>query len=165
VKHLLSLALVALLALAIGANANAEPPPTAIAALQRRITWDEQHIRKLQHRRDVLHRFIAELRNPAPTISTPPTTSTASTNYSGGVLSASQVASYARGAGFPESAIPTMVAYAYRESHFDPGAINSSSGACGLWQIYPAQPGCTDPATNAALAFQKYQASGFSPWG
>jgi hypothetical protein len=58
-----------------------------------------------------------------------------------------------------------MVAYAYRESHFDPNAINASSGACGIWQIWPAQPGCTNPATNAALAFQKYQASGFAPWG
>jgi hypothetical protein len=152
----------------MGINANAEPPPTAIAALQRRITWDEQHIRQLEQRRNYLHRFIAELRNPTPSraltpSSTAPTSS--SSSYVGGVLSSSQVAAYARGAGFPESAIPTMVAYAYRESHFDPNAINASSGACGIWQIWPAQPGCTNPATNAALAFQKYQASGFAPWG
>lgn len=85
-------------------------------------------------------------------------------SYSG-CLTDAQVAAYARSAGFPESVIPTMVSFAYRESHYCPGAINSSSGACGLWQIYPAQPGCTDPATNAAQAFAKYQAAGLSPWG
>lgn len=88
----------------------------------------------------------------------------AASGYSG-CLTSDQVASYARSAGFPESAIPTMVAFAYRESHYCPGAINASSGACGLWQIYPAQPGCTDPASNARMAFAKYQAGGFAPWG
>lgn len=103
---------------------------------------------------------LAALTAPVPEPVTEPMPS-----YSGGVLSAEQVASYARGAGFPESVIPTMVSIAARESGFDPGAINASSGACGLWQIYPAQPGCTDPATNAAMAFAKYQASGLAPWG
>lgn len=84
-----------------------------------------------------------------------------------GCLSADAVAGYARGAGFPESAIPTMVAYADRESGFCPGAINASSGACGLWQLYPCYGGAAwlDPATNAALAYDKYAASGFAPWG
>jgi soluble lytic murein transglycosylase-like protein len=83
-----------------------------------------------------------------------------------GSLTAAQVASYARGAGFPESVIPTMVAIAARESGFNPGAINSSSGACGLWQMYPC-PGseALNPATNAAMAYAKYAASGLSPWG
>ena len=84
--------------------------------------------------------------------------------YPSGVLTAEQVASYARAAGFPESVIPTMVQIAYRESRFNPSAQNPS-GACGLWQIYPAQSGCLNPATNAALAFAKYQAAGLSPWG
>jgi hypothetical protein len=75
------------------------------------------------------------------------------------------VASYARQAGFPEAVIPVMVSLAYRESHFEPGAINASSGACGLWQIYPAEPGCTDPATNATLAYEKWRAAGLAPWG
>jgi hypothetical protein len=81
-------------------------------------------------------------------------------------LTATQVASYARGAGFPESVIPTMVAIAYRESHYNAHAVNLSSGACGLWQLYPC-PGIAylDPATNAAGAFAKYQASGLAPWG
>lgn len=83
-----------------------------------------------------------------------------------GCLSAAQVATYARAAGFPESVISTMVAIAYRESHWCPGAVNSSSGACGLWQLYPC-PGdqYLNPATNAAGAFAKYQASGLAPWG
>lgn len=86
-------------------------------------------------------------------------------SYPSGALSAAQVASYARGAGFPEAVVPMMVRIAFRESRFDPGAVNSSSGACGLWQIYPAVPGCLNPATNAALAYAKYQASGLAPWG
>lgn len=103
---------------------------------------------------------------------TPPTYSPPASTYSG-CLTAEQVASYARGAGFPESAISTMVAFAYRESHYCPGAVNSSSGACGLWQLYPCPgPDALDPARNAALAYSKYSApvpgggiAGFSPWG
>jgi len=81
-------------------------------------------------------------------------------------LSAVQVAGYARGAGFPESVIPTMVAIAARESGYNAHAVNLSSGACGLWQLYPC-PGIAylDPATNAAGAYAKYQASGLAPWG
>jgi hypothetical protein len=81
-------------------------------------------------------------------------------------LSAVQVAGYARGAGFPESVVPTMVAIAARESGYNAHAVNLSSGACGLWQLYPC-PGIAflDPATNAAGAFAKYEASGLAPWG
>jgi len=81
-------------------------------------------------------------------------------------LSAVQVAGYARGAGFPESVIPTMVAIAARESGFNAHAVNLSSGACGIYQLYPC-PGlqALDPATNSALAYAKYQASGLAPWG
>jgi hypothetical protein len=85
-----------------------------------------------------------------------------------GCLTASQVAAYARDAGFPEGLIDKMVAIAYRESHYCPGAVNSSSGACGLWQMYPC-PGthALDPATNAAMAYAKYVGSGYDldPWG
>ena len=87
---------------------------------------------------------------------------------SGGSLSASQVASLARGAGFPEHLISTMVSIAWRESRYNPGAINPSSGACGLWQMYPC-PGshALDPATNAQMAYSKYVGAGhsLSPWG
>lgn len=85
-----------------------------------------------------------------------------------GCLSASEIASLARGAGFPEELISTMVAIAYRESHYCPSAINSSSGACGIWQMYPCPgPEALDPATNAAMAYQKYVGAGYSlsPWG
>ncbi len=83
-----------------------------------------------------------------------------------GVLTAAQVASYARAAGFPEDVIPVMVAIAARESGFDPAAVNPSSGACGLWQMYPCPgPEALNPATNAAMAYAKYAASGLSPWG
>lgn len=131
-----------------------------------------------EHRRDVrlhlakVHRAAVEARQAAAAAAaaleathdtwTAPTAS----DYSG-CLSADQVAGYARGAGFPEDAIATMVAYAYRESHYCPGAVNSSSGACGLWQLYPCYGGSAwlDPSTNARYAYAKYAASGFAPWG
>ncbi len=186
-KKFLTLGTIALVALAMGVSAEAEQPTRA--ALERKVTWQEQHIRQLNHRRDHLHRYIRHMRKTTVPLTTSsggssssdPATSTSSTSstptYSGGVLSASQVASYARGAGFPESAISTMVAYASRESGFNPRAINSSSGACGLWQLYPCYGGSAwlDPATNARLAYQKYSAdvdpgpgytpAGFAPWG
>lgn len=94
---------------------------------------------------------------------TPP--SIAPPAYPAGVLSAAQVASYATAAGFPSSVVPTMVAIAYRESRFDPNAVNASSGATGLWQIFPGGSQYLDPAANAAAAYAKYEASGLSPWG
>lgn len=69
-----------------------------------------------------------------------------------------------RAVGFPESVIPTMLAIIERESGGDPSAINASSGACGLLQIYPYQAGCLDPMTNLRMGYAKYQASGLSPW-
>jgi alkanesulfonate monooxygenase SsuD/methylene tetrahydromethanopterin reductase-like flavin-dependent oxidoreductase (luciferase family) len=81
-------------------------------------------------------------------------------------LTAAQVAGYVRRAGFPESVVDTMVMIAARESGFNAHAVNISSGACGLFQLYPC-PGlqALDPATNSALAYAKYQASGLAPWG
>lgn len=81
-------------------------------------------------------------------------------------LTGDQVAGYARAAGFPESVIPTMVAIAFRESRYNAHAVNLSSGACGLWQLYPC-PGLAalGPMVNAQLAYIKYQASGLAPWG
>ena len=95
-----------------------------------------------------------------------PTQAPSLPSYPSGVLLAFQVAQYARNAGFPEAVITTMVAIAWRESRFNPGAVNSSSGACGLWQMYPCPgPEALNPATNAAMAYAKYQASGLAPWG
>jgi len=117
-----------------------------------------------EHRRDVRRAAIAAAAEPEPAPTYDPTpTST-------GCLSDAAIAAYAAGAGFPPSVVPTMVYIAAHrngtgESGGCPGAINPSSGACGLWQIYPAQPGCTDPATNAALAYSKYRSGGLSPWG
>lgn len=98
---------------------------------------------------------------------------------SAGALSADAVASLARGAGFPENLISTMVAIAYRESTYCPTAVNGygcagvghavpGGPACGLWQMYPCPgPHALDPATNAAMAYAKYVGAGhsLSPWG
>ena len=104
----------------------------------------------------------------APTVPNPVPSSVPTAAVGGGLywLNSTEVASYAREAGFPESVVPTMVAIAYRESHYNAHAVNLSSGACGLWQLYPC-PGIAylDPATNAAGAYAKYRASGLRPWG
>ncbi len=104
----------------------------------------------------------------------------------GGYLSAEQVGAYARGAGFPEEVVPIMVDIAMNhESGGCPTAVNglrgcpsyelaaqyanSESHACGLWQLYPCYGGAAwlSPATNAAGAYAKYKAAGYSlsPWG
>ena len=89
-----------------------------------------------------------------------------------GVLTAEQVAGYVRRAGFPSSLVATMVSIIFRESGGDPHAVNPSSGACGLTQLYPC-PGSSalDPMTNLFYAREKCLAdvaAGYSclrPWG
>jgi hypothetical protein len=107
--------------------------------------------------------------------------SSAPVSYPASVLTSSQVGSYARRAGFPESLIPSMVAIAYHESTFCPSAVNgqgcygtakAGGSACGLWQLFPC-PGPTylDPMANAWGARSKCLgaiAAGGScldPWG
>jgi hypothetical protein len=89
-----------------------------------------------------------------------------------GCLTAGEVASYASKAGFTASEVPVMVGFAARESGYCPGAINTSSGACGLWQLYPCPgPQALEPMANAWLAREKClaaEAAGrgcFAPWG
>jgi hypothetical protein len=128
-------------------------------------------------RREQAWRARVEVREDAssegPAVGAPPRPPS---TYSGGVLTADQVASYARGAGFPEYHVDDMVAISWRESKFCPSAVNGygcniggtihGSNACGLTQLYPCPgPEALDPATNMAYAFQKYQAAGLSPWG
>lgn len=67
-------------------------------------------------------------------------------------------------AGGPAAVAPLMAAIALAESSGEPGARNTSSGACGLWQIHPAQAGCDDPAQNARMAVAKYQSQGLGAW-
>ena len=68
------------------------------------------------------------------------------------------------GAGGPAPVAPLMAAIALAESSGDPGAENPSSGACGLWQIHPAEPGCKDPQQNAQMAVRKYGTQGLGAW-
>lgn len=68
------------------------------------------------------------------------------------------------GAGGPPDVAPLMAAVALAESSGNPGASNPSSGACGLWQIHPAESGCTDPQQNAAMAVRKYNTQGLGAW-
>jgi SLT domain-containing protein len=139
-----------------------------IAIVERQI--HHEHVRVVRERRHRIRELRAQRAAAAAAATSPsvPTTSSSPTSYTppSGALSSDQIAAYARAAGFPESVIPTMVAIAYRESGGYPGAINSSSGACGLWQLYPCPgPDALDPARNAAWAYAKYAASGLAPWG
>jgi len=167
-KKLLSLATVALVALAMGVSAKASPVTPQTIALQRRIAWQEQHIRQLNQRRAYLHRYIRHLRKSTTPIvrqaaPSPSTANTSTTSYPSGGGWADEL----RAVGFPESAIPHMLYIIQRESGGNPNAVNPTSGACGLTQLYPCYGGSAwlDPMTNLRLAFQKYQASGFAPWG
>lgn len=90
-----------------------------------------------------------------------------------GKLSATQVASYAKQAGFPQAEIPMAVAVAFLESGFDPNAraLTSREDSRGLWQInvfaHPqyASQNLYDPATNARAAHEVWtSASGWRPW-
>lgn len=49
-----------------------------------------------------------------------------------------------------------------RESGLNPNAVNPSSGACGLAQLYPCPPGGLDPVTNLNYAWLKYVDGGYS---
>ena len=68
--------------------------------------------------------------------------------------------------GFPPEAIPAMDCIIQRESGGDPNAVNRTSGACGLTQLWPCYGGAAwlDPITNLRQALVKFQASGFGPW-
>ncbi len=143
----------------------------SFTAMQRRLDWSTHHIHRLQNRNEYLHRYIRHMRRSYQASAPVPTsTSTTTTAPPVATITASSSGGWAdelRAVGFPESAIPTMLGYIDRESGGDPSAVNSSSGACGLLQLYPCLGGSAwlDPMTNLRLAYQKYQASGFSPWG
>lgn len=80
------------------------------------------------------------------------------------IYSALQIFNFAEQAGFTASEAVIATAIALAESGGNSSIVNSI-GATGLWQIYPAQSGSTDPLTNAKQAFAKYSAAGdWCPW-
>ena len=64
------------------------------------------------------------------------------------------------------SELAVAVAIALAESGGDSQAINTASGATGLWQIYPGGDQYLDADNNARTAFSKYEGAGnrFTPW-
>ena len=66
--------------------------------------------------------------------------------------------------GWPDSAHGTWLRVVERESHGQPGAVNRSSGATGLLQIYPGGHRYLDPEVNLRAGLAKYRASGWAPW-
>lgn len=83
------------------------------------------------------------------------------------MLTDSQIAGYATGAGFNSSQVPTMVAIALAESGGNTDAHNPS-GAEGLWQVMWQLHGFSgnpyDPATNAAAAKKVFDEQGYGAW-
>jgi len=73
-------------------------------------------------------------------------------------------------AGFRGEDLFKIVAIAGRESGFDATAINESSNDTGMWQIAPmnwgqySQQQLLNPNTNAKVAFDLFQSSGFHGW-
>lgn len=83
--------------------------------------------------------------------------------------------------GDPMASLPPNVQAAFHcimshESGGDPGAVNSSSGAGGLYQFLPSSwiaygggqfaslPNLASAVQQDQIAFNAYQQSGFSPW-
>lgn len=87
-----------------------------------------------------------------------------------GPLSAEQVAALAGRAGWPAELVDDVVAIAWRESRNDPHAVNVTSGACGLMQLYPCPgPEAMAPLGNLLLARSKCLAASvrgdcLDPW-
>ncbi len=91
-------------------------------------------------------------------------------------LSEIEIADYLRDAGFPESAVPTMVCVAKYESSFYTGATNTNTNGTtdyGLFQINSYYWGKTcdvtgaelmNPVVNAACAKIVYKQQGLNAW-
>ena len=95
--------------------------------------------------------------------------------YAGTKLTVTQIASYARGAGFPVALVPMVTAIALAESAGWTGATNYNTNGStdyGLWQINSihrqilAGGTWSNPADNAAMAYQVYKEAGnkLTPW-
>lgn len=93
------------------------------------------------------------------------------------VLTYAQMEGYAAKAGFPAAVVPIVAAIGEAESGGNTDAVNpddnnGTQSSYGWLQIStgthtPPSPNWADPATNAALGYQKYKDAGntFSPWG
>lgn len=91
------------------------------------------------------------------------------------VFTPTQIAQYAKDAGFPTAAIPVATAIALAESGGRNTATHKNTNGStdyGLWQINTVHPDVLamgdwrDPGTNARMAFAVYQQAGgkFTPW-
>lgn len=79
------------------------------------------------------------------------------------ILTPVQILQYALNAGFKGTDAIKATAIAMAESGGNTTVVNSI-GATGLWQIYPAQSGSTDPVQNAAQAYAKFLSLGWCAW-
>lgn len=106
-------------------------------------------------------------------------TAQATPRTGGGTLDATAIYQLAVGAGFsakravkidrgngPEYFTQAVVAtaIALAESGGNPNAVNTSSGATGLWQIHPGGARYLDPKANARAAHRKYLTQGWRAW-
>jgi Lysozyme like domain len=86
-----------------------------------------------------------------------------------GLLTASQIASYASNAGWAGNDVAIATAIALAESGGNPDAYNPE-GSIGIWQIdivqnpQYANDNLTDPEVNASDAYEIYNSGGFTRW-
>lgn len=108
----------------------------------------------------------------SPATSTSSANATSSSSGPSGKLTAAQVASYAKQAGFSGTDLVIAVAITMPESGATTTAVQNGGpiGAplvgVGLWQITPGTTADLDPLTNAQHAYAKYVGAGrkFTPW-
>lgn len=185
IAGLVVLAHVTLFNLPAHARIDEVPGGRVAYMVQARAERERQHRIEVRQARREAAREAAALEQEQEEASTVAAPVVGSGSSSGGYLSAEQVGSYARAAGFPEEVVPIMVDIAVNhESGGCPTAVNGLIGcpsyadaaallassinhACGLWQIYPCYGGAAllNPAANAAAAYEKYQSGGLGHWG
>ncbi len=63
----------------------------------------------------------------------------------------------------------TALAIVWRESRFEPEAVNPASGCAGLFQINPIHGYSREwllvPENNVTVAYALYEERGWQPWG
>src|SRR5262245_54893581 len=95
------------------------------------IEWNREVARRERQRLAAIEAAEVESAEPDATQAAP--------TFNPGALSAEQIASYLRGAGFPESVISTMVSIIYRESGGCPTAVYGY-GCAGGGHAYAGGP-------------------------
>ncbi len=80
------------------------------------------------------------------------------------VVTPEQAVGFLKNAGATQGEAAQLLSVIPGESGWNAAAVNASSGACGLWQIFPPEPGCDNPAQAAVIALRKLRTQGLGAW-